>query len=113
MAKISELPPITGANTRTEDLLVIVNLVQGDDGTSNITRKELVEAIQYEVFSRITITGGTISGVRMSDSRLNNVDIDNSEIEDTNFVRGTIDDTIMTNSVANNIAISASTFTDG
>ena len=113
MAKISELPPITGANTRTEDLFVIVNLVQGDDGTSNITRKELVEAIQYEIFSRITITGGTISGVRMSDSRLNNVDIDNSEIEDTNFVRGTIDDTVMTNSVANNIAISASTFTDG
>ena len=113
MAKISELPPITGANTRPEDLFVIVNLVQGDDGTSNITRKELVEAIQYEVFSRITITGGTISGVRMSDSRLDNVDIDNSEIEDTNFVRGTIDDTIMTNSVANNIAISASTFTDG
>ena len=69
MAKISELPPITGANTRTEDLFVIVNLVQGDDGTSNITRAELVEAIQYEVFSRITITGGTISGVRMSDSR--------------------------------------------
>ena len=113
MAKISELPPITGANTRTEDLFVIVNLVQGDDGTSNITRKELVEAIQYEIFSRITITGGTISGVRMSDSRLDNVDIDNSEIEDTNFVRGTIKDTVMTDSVANNITISSSTFSVG
>ena len=82
MAKISELPPITGGNTRTEDLFVIVNLVQGDDGTSNITRKELVEAIQYEIFSRIKITGGTISGVVMSDSRLDNVEIDNSGTEE-------------------------------
>ena len=113
MAKISELPPITGANTRSEDLFVIVNLVQGDDGTSNITRKELVEAIQYEVFSRITITGGTISGVVMSDSRLDNVKIDNSDIEDTNFVRGTVDDTVITDSTANNITMTSSTFTNG
>ena len=113
MAKISELPPITGGNTRTEDLFVIVNLVQGDDGTSNITRKELVEAIQYEIFSRIKITGGTISGVVMSDSRLDNVEIDNSEIEDTIFRRGSIDDTVITNSDANNIVITYSTFNLG
>ena len=113
MAKISELPPITGANTRTEDLFVIVNLVQGDDGTSNITRRELVEAIQYEIFSRIKITGGTISGVVMSDSRLNNVEIDNSEIEDTIFRRGSIDDTVITNSDANNIVMTYSTFNLG
>ena len=113
MAKISELPPITGANTRSEDLFVIVNLVQGDDGTSNITRKELVEAIQYEIFSRITITGGTISGVVMSDSRLDNVRIDNSDIEDTDFIRGSIDNTEITNSTANNITITSSTFDNG
>ena len=118
MAKISELPPITGANTRSEDLFVIVNLVQGDDGTSNITRKELVEAIQYETFSRIKITGGTISGVVMSDSRLDNVTIDNSDIEDTDFVRGTIDNTVITNSefndgTANNVAITSSSFNNG
>ena len=113
MAKISELPPITGANTRPEDLFVIVNLVQGDDGTSNITRKELVEAIQYEIFSRIQITGGTISGVVMSDSRLNNVEIDNSEIEDTDFIRGSIDDTVITNSTANNITMTYSSFQFG
>ena len=113
MAKISELPPITGANTRTEDLFVIVNLVQGDDGTSNITRKELVEAIQYEIFSRITITGGNISGVIMRDSRIDNVEIDNSEIEDTAFIRGSIDDTVFTNSIANNITIGSSSFSDG
>ena len=70
MAKISELPPITGDNTRTEDLFVIVNLVQGDDGTSNITRRELVQAIQYEVFDRITITGGDISGAFIHDLRI-------------------------------------------
>ena len=113
MAKISELPPITGANTRPEDLFVIVNLVQGDDGTSNITRKELVQAIQYEIFDRITITGGTISGVQMRDSTLDNVRIDNSDIEDTNFLRGTIRDTEIFDSTANNITITSSSFTDG
>jgi hypothetical protein len=113
MAKISELGSITGANTRSEDLLVIVNLVQGDDGTKNITRKELVEAIQYETFSRIKITGGTISGVVMTDSNIDNVNIDNSDIEDTTWIRGTIDSTVITNSTADNITITASTFTDG
>ena len=68
MSKISELGPIKGANTRSEDLFVIVNLIQGDDGTKNITRKELVAAIQYEIFDRITITGGNISGVRIFNS---------------------------------------------
>ena len=113
MAKISELGSITGANTRSEDLLVIVNLVQGDDGTKNISRKELVQAIQYEIFDRITITGGTISGVEMSDSTLDNVTIDNSNIEDTDWIRGTIDTTVITNSDANNIVITSSSFTDG
>ena len=107
MAKISELPPITGANTRPEDLFVVVNLVQGDDGTSSITRKELVQAIQYEIFDRITITGGTISGVTMSDSTLDNVRIDNSDIEDTDFVRGSIQDTEIFDSTANNITITS------
>ena len=113
MAKISELGSITGANTRSEDLFVIVNLVQGDDGTKNITRKELVQAIQYEVFNRITITGGTISGVVMRDSRLDNVVIDNSDIEDTSFIRGNIDNTTITNSTANNITITSSSFSQG
>ena len=113
MAKISELGSITGANTRSEDLLVIVNLVQGDDGTKNITRKELVEAIQYETFSRIKITGGTISGVVMSDSNIDNVNIDNSDIEDTNWLRGTIADTAITDSTGDNITLINSSFTDG
>ena len=113
MSKISELPPITGANTRSEDLFVIVNLVQGDDGTSNITRKELVQAIQYEIFDRITITGGTISGVVMSDSRLDNVIIDNSNMEDSEIIRTLFDDGQLTNSTGDNLEIVRSDFSDG
>lgn len=58
MSKISELGTITGNNTRSEDLFVTVNLVQGDDGTKNITREELVNAIQKEIFTNIKITDG-------------------------------------------------------
>jgi hypothetical protein len=118
MSKISELGPSTGANTRTEDLFVIVNLVQGDDGTKNITRKELVEAIQYEIFSRITITGGTIANVVMSNSTLNTVIINSSdfnlgEIDRSSFDRGTINDSVITDSSANNLVITNSTFSTG
>lgn len=58
MTKISELDRITGNNTRSEDLFVVVNLAQGDDGTKNITRAELVNAIEQEVFNEIKIDGG-------------------------------------------------------
>jgi hypothetical protein len=113
MSKISELGPITGANTRSEDLFVIVNLVQGDDGTKNITRKELVQAIQYEIFDRITITGGNISGVRIFNSNLDNVVIDESDIEDTDIIRSTFDQGQLTNSTGDNLSIVNSTFDDG
>ena len=93
MSKISELGPILGINTRSEDLFVIVNLIQGDDGTKNITRKELVEAIQYEVFSHIEITGGTIRNVQMFTSELSNVTINDSVIN-----RNTINDSTLNNS---------------
>ena len=138
MSKISELGPIKGANTRTEDLFVIVNLIQGDDGTKNITRKELVAAIQYEIFDRITITGGSISNVVMFNSTLNDVtinssdfnngNIDNSEIDgstiiDSDFSDGTGNNNIFTNTVvdqsqilnstANNMQITNSDFSEG
>lgn len=58
MSRISELGPITGAATRSGDLFVTVNLSQGDDGTKNITRAELVNAIQSEIFDSIKIDGG-------------------------------------------------------
>jgi hypothetical protein len=113
MSKITELEPITGVNTRPEDLLVIVNLVQGDDGTKSITRKELVEAIQFEVFSRIEITGGTIENVLIS-----NTDILDSRISTTSFTEGeitlsTFSDGEIFNTIANNMTISDSVFQTG
>ena len=133
MSKISELDPILGINTRTEDLFVIVNLIQGDDGTKSITRKELVASIQYEVFDRITITGGSISGVNMFNSTLSGV-----TINDSIYNRGTMDGTAITNvtidtatatavtmdtstitqssfnnGTANNVAITGSSFNNG
>ena len=113
MSKITELEPITGVNTRTEDLFVIVNLVQGDDGTKSITREELVEAIQYEVFSRIEITGGTIENVIMSNS-----DIIESTITESTFIDGIIDFSTFSNgeiydTIANNMVITDSVFQFG
>jgi uncharacterized protein YjbI with pentapeptide repeats len=90
MSKISELGPIKGANTRSEDLFVIVNLIQGDDGTKNITRKELVQALQYEIFDRITITGGNISGVRIFNSTLDQNVMDNNEFNNGEINSSTI-----------------------
>ena len=118
MSKISELGPIKGANTRSEDLFVIVNLIQGDDGTKNITRKELVQAIQYEIFDRITITGGKISGVRIFNSTLdNNVmeenQFNNGDIETTDITRSTFVDGSIADSTADQVAITNSDFTDG
>jgi len=118
MSKISELGPIKGANTRSEDLFVIVNLIQGDDGTKNITRKELVQALQYEVFDRITITGGSISGVRIFNSTIednimnrntfNDGAINDSDIDDSDITNGT-----MTATAVANVTIVDSDFSDG
>ena len=91
MSKISELGSIKGSNTRSEDLFVIVNLIQGDDGTKNITRKELVDALQYEIFARITITGGNISGVRIFSATL-----DNNVLSDNQIINGTMEGTDIT-----------------
>ena len=118
MSKISELGPIKGANTRSEDLFVIVNLIQGDDGTKNITRKELVQALQYEVFDRITITGGSISGVRIFNSTIednvmnrntfNDGSINDSDIDDSDITGGT-----MAGTAVANVTIVGSDFSDG
>ena len=118
MSLISELGPITGANTRSEDLFVVVNLIQGDDGTKNITRKELVQALQYEIFNRITITGGVISNVQMSSSTLTSVEIFDSVYNGGRVTGSNIDAVVMVDSTANNIAItsseiSISDFSDG
>ena len=56
MSKISELLPKAGIQTKTNDLFVTVDVEAGDIGTKNITRKELVNAIQQEDFTDINIT---------------------------------------------------------
>ena len=118
MSKISELGPIKGANTRSEDLFVIVNLIQGDDGTKNITRKELVQAIQYEIFDRITITGGTISNVTISrstieDNVMNRNEFNEGEINNSDIVGGTMAGTDITDVTIANSEITDSDFSDG
>ncbi len=80
MSKISELGSIAGNATDTNDLFVTVNLVQGRNGTKNITRKELVKAIEKEPFTDMTITGGSISNVNLSASTIQNTSLLNFEI---------------------------------
>lgn len=118
MSKISELGPIKGANTRSEDLFVIVNLIQGDDGTKNITRRELVQALQYEIFDRITITGGNISGVRIFNSTLDNNVMENNEFNNGD-INGSVILTsyfgggIMVGTAVSNVEITNSDFSNG
>ena len=81
MSKISELGPITGGATRSGDLFVTVNLSQGDDGTKNITRAELVTAIQSEIFDSIKIDGGDY---------IRNIPIENSTISTATISSPTI-----------------------
>lgn len=75
MAKISELGPISGSNTRSNDLFVTVSLEQGDQGTKNITRKELVDAIQQETFDKLNVQNGAIIQSTILDSNLANFNI--------------------------------------
>ena len=82
MSKISELGRITGANTKSRDLFVTVNLDQGDDGTKNITRRELVNGIQQEIFNSIKVDGGDY----INNIPMNNVDITNSTITNSNII---------------------------
>jgi hypothetical protein len=81
MSKISELGRITGSNTKSRDLFVTVNLDQGEDGTKNITRAELVNAIELETFDHIKIDGGDY---------INNVPISGSTITTSTFTGGTV-----------------------
>lgn len=138
MAKISELGRITGANTKSGDLFVTVSLDLGVNGTKNITRKEMVQAIQLEDFDNISIIGGNISNVNVananitessmtnnefsegeiSNSLLRNVTIETSTITETDisessFSEGTITDTEITGSVFENGDIYVSNFYDG
>jgi hypothetical protein len=76
MSKISELSPIDGNRTKSGDLFVTVSIEDGDQGTKNITRRELVNAIQQETFDNIKTNGGSIVNP--------NIRIDNSYIAPLN-----------------------------
>jgi len=82
MTKISELGKINGINTKSRDLFVTVNLDQGEEGTKNITREELVVAIQQEVFSDIKVSGGYVDNVSIDNATTTNSIITNTNIVD-------------------------------
>ncbi len=122
MARISELQPIVGNQTKTNDLFVTVNLESGDLGTKNITRRELVAAIQQENFNFISITGGSITNTQLNNTNINNSSLSNSQINNSSIIGGsslnlqlnnpTITGGSITNTKLNNIDIDDSFFTD-
>ena len=120
MSKISELGRITGGNTKSRDLFVTVSLDQGDDGTKNITRAELVKAIQQEVFTNIKIDGGdyieniplttvTITSSIINNSTMNNSTINSSVMNQSDINQSEMDDSDITNSRMESSVINSST----
>ena len=102
MSKISQLGSILADETSTNDLFVMVNLAQGDDGTKNISRGEMVKAIQLEPFDNIIITGGNISGsnvisTNITISNISESSITTSTITDSTFTGGTLTGTSLAN----------------
>ena len=102
MSKISQLGSILADETSTNDLFVMVNLAQGDEGTKNITRKEMVKALQLEPFETINITGGTITNANVTATSVNATNItastiSNSTLTGSTFSSGTITGSSLTN----------------
>lgn len=123
MARISELQPISGSQTKTNDLFVTVNLESGELGTKNITRKELVKAIQQETFDEINANGGNLANVVLRNATsfsqillnqnsiggtLNKVEITESEI-----INSIIQNPIINTPTINSGTISNSVFQNG
>lgn len=79
MVKITDLDRISGDKTKSRDLFVVVNLDQGDDGTKSITRAELINALELEVFDDIKIEGGYIKDIPITDP---NITVSNSLSDD-------------------------------
>lgn len=120
MSKISELGKITGGLTKSRDLFVTVSLDQGDDGTKNITRAELVNAIEQEVFDNIKIDGGdyiqnipisevTISQSTINESAINDSTINTSVIDQSDITDSEMDGSVITNSTMDSSIINSST----
>lgn len=86
MSKISELGRILGDETASDDLFVTVNIAQGEDGTKNITRKELVRSIQNEIFTDLKVDGGNyINNLPLNNVTINNSTLQNSQILDSDI----------------------------
>ena len=102
MSKISQLGTILSTDTTSNDLFVTVNIVQGDSGTKNITRKELVKAIQLEPLDNVKITGGTIRGTNITNSTIDGVNIRVSDIETSTITESTITESTFTNGTISN-----------
>jgi hypothetical protein len=69
--KISDMTAITGSNTATNDLFIVVDASTAE--TKKITRAELNNAIEQDVLASIDITtanidGGTIDGTTIGGS---------------------------------------------
>ena len=96
MTKISQLSPILADETASSDLFVTVNPAQGEDGTKNITRSELVKSTQREVFSDVKIDGGDyirnipINNAIVSTSLIQNSVLVSNNIENSNVVDSNI-----------------------
>lgn len=97
MSKISQLGPIIAEETSSEDLFVIVNIAQGDDGTKNLTRAELVKTIQKEAFNNINITGGTAANITLTNTVINSSTINNPNISTPAISGGTISNPTVNN----------------
>jgi hypothetical protein len=86
MTKISELGRIVASNTKSRDLFVTVSLDLGEQGTKNITRAELVKAIQQEPFNEINITGGSATNLLIQDPNFEITEDFESPIADEDFL---------------------------
>lgn len=93
MSKISELLPKEGLRTKSNDLFVTVDVEAGDLGTKNITRGELVQALQLEEFDAINITGGTVDNVSITNSSFDTPVISDPNITNLSPLNGDIEDT--------------------
>jgi hypothetical protein len=85
MTKISDLDKISGDKTKSRDLFVVVNLDQGDDGTKSITRAELINALEEEVFDNIKIEGGYIKDVPITDPNISVTETFSDDIAPTDY----------------------------
>ena len=123
MARISELQPIAGSQTKTNDLFVTVNLESGEQGTRNITRRELVKSIQQETFDELNANGGNLTNVVLRNTTSfapvllsqNSIGgtINDVQISASNIIQSTIQSPIINTPTIQNGDINSATFDNG